>query len=56
MVEQNPAVDREWVRRMLFPEQSDGVVQLGLPQGVFSGRWFDQGLNYEQMVSLLKSS
>ncbi|KAI9773275.1 MAG: hypothetical protein M1839_002187 [Geoglossum umbratile] len=45
------AMDREWVRRMLFPEETDGVVQMGLPQGVFAGKWFDRRLNYEQMKS-----
>ncbi|KAI9865686.1 MAG: hypothetical protein M1813_002144 [Trichoglossum hirsutum] len=47
---QNPAVDEEWMRRMLFPDERDGIVQVGLPQGVSGGRLFDQGLNYEQKV------
>ncbi|KAH0552943.1 hypothetical protein GP486_006859 [Trichoglossum hirsutum] len=47
---QSQAVDEEWMRRMLFPDEGDGIVQIGLPQGVSGGRLFDQGLNYEQKL------
>ncbi|KAH0541842.1 hypothetical protein FGG08_003725 [Glutinoglossum americanum] len=41
--------DAEWMRRMLFPEEGDGVMRVGLGRGVFGERrWFDSGLNYEQ--------
>jgi helicase MOV-10 len=38
-----------WLRRMLFPELSDGVVQSTLPEGTFPAmKWVDTKLNYEQ--------
>ncbi|KAL8966614.1 MAG: hypothetical protein Q9197_005884 [Variospora fuerteventurae] len=37
-----------WLHRMLFPEESDGVPQRSLPQGVFMRSWFDRHLNHEQ--------
>ncbi|KAI4255463.1 MAG: hypothetical protein LQ352_002556 [Teloschistes flavicans] len=37
-----------WLRRMLFPSDSDGVMQTSLPQGVFKRSWFDRHLNHEQ--------
>jgi hypothetical protein len=40
------------MRRMLFPIQSDGVKQNGLPKGVFEHGFFDKTLNYEQKVTL----
>ena len=45
------AVDnKHWLYRMLFPSITDGVLQTSLPQGVFQQNWYDQDLNYEQMV------
>ncbi|KAI4272601.1 MAG: hypothetical protein LQ337_005191 [Flavoplaca oasis] len=40
--------NRSWLRRMLFPIESDGVMQKSLPQGVFRRSWFDRCLNHEQ--------
>ncbi|KAL8704339.1 MAG: hypothetical protein Q9201_002490 [Fulgogasparrea decipioides] len=37
-----------WLRRALFPEDTDGVMQRSLPQGVFKRSWFDRHLNHEQ--------
>ncbi|KAL8636548.1 MAG: hypothetical protein Q9228_006065 [Teloschistes exilis] len=37
-----------WLRRMLFPSDTDGVMQTSLPQGVFKRSWFDRHLNHEQ--------
>lgn len=42
--------NRSWLRRMLFPIESDGVMQKSLPQGVFRRSWFDRCLNHEQKV------
>lgn len=42
--------NRTWLRRMLFPEESDGVMQRSLPQGIFRRSWFDRCLNHEQKV------
>ena len=42
--------ERAWLQRMLFPLDADGTIQHGLPSGVFSQTWFDESLNYEQMV------
>lgn len=41
-----------WLRKMLFPELGDGIVQSGLPSGTFKQKWYDKSLNYEQMVSV----
>lgn len=53
----NPRLDvaiqltsQNWLRRMLFPEDADGVTQRSLPQGVFKRSWFDRHLNHEQKV------
>ncbi|KAL8992091.1 MAG: hypothetical protein Q9169_007381 [Polycauliona sp. 2 TL-2023] len=40
--------NQAWLRRMLFPVESDGVMQRSLPQGNFRRSWFDRCLNYEQ--------
>ncbi|KAL8851469.1 MAG: hypothetical protein Q9221_003648 [Calogaya cf. arnoldii] len=40
--------NRSWLRRMLFPGESDGIMQRSLPQGVFRKSWFDRCLNHEQ--------
>ncbi|KAL8936104.1 MAG: hypothetical protein Q9211_004349 [Gyalolechia sp. 1 TL-2023] len=40
--------NQAWLRRMLFPSDSDGVIQRSLPQGVFKRSWFDRDLNHEQ--------
>lgn len=49
---QDPSAAIIWMRRMLFPNHSDGVEQEGLPQGVFKQEFFDESLNYEQQASL----
>ena len=36
---------------MLFPDERDGVKQQGLPKGVFTQKFFDENLNYEQQAS-----
>ncbi|KAL8826239.1 MAG: hypothetical protein Q9170_007478 [Blastenia crenularia] len=41
-------LNQTWLRRMLFPDESYGVIQKSLPQGVFKRSWFDQHLNHEQ--------
>ena len=41
-----------WLRKMLFPKLSDGIMQSGLPSGIFKQKWYDNSLNYEQMVSV----
>lgn len=42
-----------WLRRMLFPVLSDGVVQSKLPEGRFRGiNWLDTELNYEQQKTV----
>lgn len=41
-----------WLRRNLFPTESDGVMQTSLPKGLFNRSWFDRNLNYEQKVSI----
>lgn len=40
----------QWLRRILFPTEADGSLQKSLPKGVFSHKWVDAQLNYEQMV------
>ena len=42
-----------WLKGILFPTESNGEWQIELPSMVFSQAWFDQDLNYEQMVSQL---
>lgn len=42
--------NQAWLRRMLFPDPSDGVMQRSFPQGVFKRSWFDRHLNHEQKV------
>lgn len=42
--------NRMWLRRMLFPQDADGILQNELPPGVFAQEWVDQSLNYEQRV------
>ena len=42
---------RPWLHRMLFPRVTDGVPLGGLPSARFTQPWYDQSLNYEQMVS-----
>ncbi|MCJ1403009.1 hypothetical protein MMC11_006231 [Xylographa trunciseda] len=41
-----------WMRRMLFPDETDGVNQQGLPKGVFTQKFYDENLNYEQQASI----
>ena len=42
--------NRSWLEYMLFPRDTDGHLQTSLPSGVFERDWFDQDMNYEQMV------
>ena len=42
--------DSGWLRRMLFPQHSNGILLNGLPSGKFRQIWYDDNLNYEQMV------
>lgn len=44
-----PTIQSSFLRRMFFPEKSDGVMQFDLPRGVFRRSWFDDQLNYEQV-------
>lgn len=46
----NKYTNQAWIRRMLFPDESDGTIQTSLPQGVFKRSWFDRHLNHEQKV------
>ncbi|KAI5819436.1 P-loop containing nucleoside triphosphate hydrolase protein [Pyronema omphalodes] len=47
-----PTIPSSFLRRMLFPEKSDGVMQFNLPRGVFRRDWFDNHLNYEQLKAI----
>ena len=38
-----------FLRKMLFPDQADGVMQHSLTQGDFERQWIDKELNYEQV-------
>ena len=42
-----------WFRQMLFPEESNGVVQTALPSAAFRITWYDADLNFEQMVRVV---
>jgi helicase MOV-10 len=42
-----------FLRRMLFPDQADGVMQHSLTQGALERQWIDKGLNYEQVSQTL---
>lgn len=44
-----------YLRKMLFPEKEDGVLQTTLGKGFFQLTWFDAELNWEQQVRLLMS-
>lgn len=41
-----------WIRRALFPEETDGVMRPSLPQGVFDLDWVDDMMNYEQQKAI----
>lgn len=41
-----------WVKSVLFPQETDGVMRRGLPSGNVAGPWYDDMLNYEQKVCL----
>ncbi|KAL8713790.1 MAG: hypothetical protein Q9220_002317 [cf. Caloplaca sp. 1 TL-2023] len=41
-----------WLYRMLFPNDTDGVMQRTLPPGVFKRSWFDRNLNHEQKKAI----
>ncbi len=47
-----PDNESQWMRRILFPIESDGVLQIRLPHGHFSQDWYDTQLNYEQMKAV----
>lgn len=43
----------DWLRGILFPTPSDGVMQITLPKGTFPDtKWFDIQLNYEQQKAI----
>ncbi|KAL9045977.1 MAG: hypothetical protein Q9214_001078 [Letrouitia sp. 1 TL-2023] len=46
------ASSQGWLRRTLFPIESDGVMQTSLPKGLFNRSWFDRNLNYEQKKAI----
>ncbi|KAJ8099688.1 P-loop containing nucleoside triphosphate hydrolase protein [Lipomyces tetrasporus] len=41
-----------FVRKMLFPEDEDGVMQETLSSGLFDLEWYDNDLNYEQQRAI----
>ncbi|KAK9332581.1 P-loop containing nucleoside triphosphate hydrolase protein [Lipomyces starkeyi] len=41
-----------FVRKMLFPENEDGIMQETLSSGVFDLEWYDKDLNYEQQRAI----
>ncbi|KAA8913536.1 P-loop containing nucleoside triphosphate hydrolase protein [Sphaerosporella brunnea] len=41
-----------FLRRMLFPEKSDGRMQYTLSRGIFERQWIDKELNYEQQKAV----
>ncbi len=41
---------KEWILQMLFPEETHGKSQIGLPKGIFRRNWIDKMLNFEQQV------
>jgi len=47
--EESSDAERPFLRRMLFPEKSDGKMQRTLTRGVFETHWIDKELNYEQV-------
>ena len=53
LFDMNRLLSSGFVRKALFPEESDGVQQTTLNEGLFSYRWFDHELNYEQQVNSL---
>jgi helicase MOV-10 len=44
-------INPSFLRRMLFPEKSDGRMQYELSRGIFERQWIDKELNYEQVSS-----
>ncbi|KAF8471155.1 hypothetical protein BDZ91DRAFT_514668 [Kalaharituber pfeilii] len=49
----NAGIERStYLRKMLFPEKEDGVLQTTLSKGMFKHRWFDIELNYEQQKAV----
>ncbi|MCJ1437606.1 hypothetical protein MMC27_006993 [Xylographa pallens] len=51
-IKESSTLQNTWMRRMLFPDETDGVKQQGLPKGVFTQNFFDENLNYEQQASI----
>ncbi|KAK9370282.1 P-loop containing nucleoside triphosphate hydrolase protein [Lipomyces kononenkoae] len=41
-----------FVRKILFPECEDGLMDESLPRGVFDVDWYDKDLNYEQQRAI----
>ncbi|KAK9434253.1 P-loop containing nucleoside triphosphate hydrolase protein [Lipomyces doorenjongii] len=41
-----------FVRKMLFPDNEDGIMQQNLSSGVFDLEWYDNDLNYEQQRAI----
>ncbi|KAK9374515.1 P-loop containing nucleoside triphosphate hydrolase protein [Lipomyces chichibuensis] len=41
-----------FARKMLFPENEDGIMQTTLSSGVFDLEWYDNDLNYEQQRAI----
>ena len=48
-----PLCERLWLRRMLFPMESNAVQRMTLPSAKFRQSWYRKNLNYEQMVRSL---
>ncbi|KAK4108993.1 P-loop containing nucleoside triphosphate hydrolase protein [Canariomyces notabilis] len=41
-----------WIQSMLFPTEADCDIQVNAHSGIFTQRFFDQGLNLEQRISV----
>ncbi|KAK9385593.1 P-loop containing nucleoside triphosphate hydrolase protein [Lipomyces mesembrius] len=41
-----------FVRKILFPENEDGIMQENLSSGIFDLEWYDNDLNYEQQRAI----
>lgn len=44
-----------FLRRMLFPEKEDGVMQYNATTSVYRRKWFDRELNFEQVSPFARS-
>ena len=45
-----PLCETLWLRRMLLPLESNAVKRKTLPSVIFRQAWYQENLNYEQMV------